>query len=104
MANIVAERRTYPLTSESRDERVPPHASLRTLRKVSGLTLEQVSERITKLFPEIEASRGTLSAIETGSRGVSDLMLRALEQAFGIDEGSLTTAYTPRSRESKQVA
>lgn len=95
---IAGHLRVYPLTTETRTERTPPHASLRVLRKVAGLSLEEVSVRIAKHFPEMEVSRGTLSAIETGSRGVSDLMLRALERAYGLDEGSLTTDYTPRGR------
>ena len=90
--------RTYPHTTDSRTGRTPPHASLRVLRKVAGLSLEDVSDRIAKHFPEMEVSRGTLSAIETGSRGVSDLMLRALERAYGLDEGTLTTDYAPRGR------
>ena len=42
---------------------------------------ENVAERISAAFPEMNVSRGTLSAIESGSRGVSDLMLRALARA-----------------------
>jgi len=62
------------------------------------MTLEDVAGRISEAFPEMNVSRGTLSAIESGSRGVSDLMLRALERAFGIPEGSMTTEYSPRAR------
>lgn len=90
---MVGAREVPPL----RDAKHPPYAPLRALRQAAGLTLEQVGERIQERFPEITASRGTLSAIESGSRGVSDLMLRALEYAYGIDEGSLTTSYTPRA-------
>lgn len=79
-----------------RPERVPPHASLRTLRLAVGLTLEELAARISHEVPELAVSRGTLSAIESGSRGVSAFMLRALESAYGIPEGSLTTDYEPK--------
>lgn len=81
-----------------REGKTPPHVSLRTLRTVTGLTLEEVAVRIARHFPEMSVSRGTLSAIESGGRGASPLMLRALELAYGIPEGSLTTAYEPHGR------
>lgn len=100
MSTKVATRsRTYPPVPPRRGDKTPPHAPLRAIRQAAGLTLEQVGQRITEQFPEITASRGTLSAIESGSRGASDLMLRALERAYGIDAGSLTTDYVPRERE-----
>ncbi|WP_225227708.1 helix-turn-helix domain-containing protein [Oerskovia rustica] len=83
-----------------REAKTPPYVPLRALRLAAGLTLEEVSARISAEFPEITASRGTLSAIESGSRGVSDLMLRALERAFRIPEGSMTTSYAPRTRDA----
>lgn len=104
MVTKIAERATYPATEDRRDGRTPPHASLRVLRKIAGLSLEEVGARIKKHFPEMDVSRGTLSAIETGSRGVSDLMLRALERAYGLDEGALTTDYVPRGREDRGAA
>jgi transcriptional regulator with XRE-family HTH domain len=81
-----------------REGKTPPHVSLRVLRSVAGLTLEDVAERVATHFPEMNLSRGTLSAIEGGGRGASPLMLRALEMAYGIPEGSLTTAYEPHGR------
>ena len=101
MPATVARHRVYPVP---RTGKTPPHVSLRTLRQATGLTLEQVSDRISKHFPEMEVSRGTLSAIESGSRGASDLMLRALERAFEIDEGSLTTNYIPRGANDGEAA
>lgn len=96
MAAKIAGPREVPLI---RDAKTPPYAPLRALRQAAGLTLEEVGRRIQEEFPEITASRGTLSAIESGSRGVSELMLRALERAYRIEEGSLTTTYAPRARE-----
>lgn len=88
-------KRTY---KPPREGKTPPHVPLRVLRAVAGLTLEEVAERVAQHFPEMTLSRGTLSAIESGGRGASPLMLRALEMAYDIPEGSLTTAYEPRGR------
>lgn len=80
----------------------PPHVSLRSLRKATGLTLEQVAEAVADvLTPQggerVSVSRGTISAIETGTRGVSREMLAALEIAYGLDAGDIVTDYQPRS-------
>ena len=42
-------------------------------------------------------ARGTLSAVETGVRGVSAELLAALEQVYQLPSGAITTSYTPRS-------
>ena len=83
----------------------PPHVSLRVLRKAVGLTLEELGERIKAHAPEFTVSRGTLSAIESGSRGVSPLMLRAIEKAYGLEEGEITLDYLPyRAKAPEAVA
>ncbi|WP_234935351.1 hypothetical protein [Mycolicibacterium austroafricanum] len=41
-----------------------------------------------------------MSAIETGVRGVSAELLRALEQAYELPPGSITTDYSPRTTPS----
>lgn len=76
----------------------PPHVTLSVLRAATGLTLDAVCARIKEECPELAPTRGALSAIERGIRGASDRMLRALEMAYGIPDGSLTTSYTPRNR------
>jgi transcriptional regulator with XRE-family HTH domain len=45
---------------------------LRELREASGLTLTEVSERI-------EVNQGSLSRIETGERGTTPVLVRALD-------------------------
>lgn len=83
----------------------PPHVSLRVLRKATGLTLAELGERIKAHAPEFTVSRGTLSAIESGSRGVSPLMLRAIEKAYGLEEGEITLDYLPyRAKAPEAVA
>ncbi|MBN8883003.1 MAG: helix-turn-helix transcriptional regulator [Salana multivorans] len=95
-------RRTYPPVQPIREGKTPPHVSLGVLRQALGLTLQQVADRIAEAVPEMsDVSRGTLSAIESGSRGVSDLMVIALERAYGLPEGSITTAYAPRPARGK---
>lgn len=76
----------------------PPYVSLRSLRKAAGLTLEDVAERIHQDTPELTVSRGTLSAIESGSRGASELMLQALARAFGLDSEEILVGYAPIAR------
>lgn len=81
-----------------RQRKTPPHVSLGDLRAVSGKTLDQIcalaSEELGKPF-----TRGALSAIENGHRGASRPVLGALEVAYGLRPGSLTTDYSPRNRE-----
>lgn len=80
--------------------RTPPHVPLRALREAMGLTLDQVIGRINQEFPELTPSRGSISAIESGARGASAQMLRALAVSYGLTPGSITTDYEPRAREA----
>ncbi|MFJ6982591.1 MULTISPECIES: helix-turn-helix domain-containing protein [unclassified Streptomyces] len=54
-------------------------ARLRELRETSGLTLTEVSERI-------EVNQGSLSRIETGERGTTPLLVRALLDCYGVTD------------------
>lgn len=96
--------------SHQRPRVTPPHLSLGALRRATGLTLDQVIERVAQEFAaEFDdanrpPTRGALSAIENGHRGASERMLRWLEAAYGLDEGDITTAYEPRAREPRAVA
>lgn len=87
-------------SSKSRQVKIPPHVDLRTLRIVSGQTLESVCSRATDYLrredPDAKLTVGAVSALELGYRGASDRTLAALEHAFGIDAGSLSTDYLPR--------
>lgn len=93
-----------------RQRRIPPHAPIRAIRLVSGMTLADVASRATVYLKERAASdpdrkrstslsEGALSAIELGIRGPSVETLEALEHAYGLPSGTLTTTYTPRVRE-----
>ena len=72
-----------------------PSASLplATIRKLQGLTLDDVAERInaTREFAR-PVLRGTICAIERGHRGSSPRMLAAIARALGIDPRSVTNS------------
>lgn len=83
---------------------VPPHASLHVLRKVSGLTQAQVCSRINEALGTPDRVKpGTLSAIEIGIRGASHELLSAIEYAYGLEPGDLTTSYLPRRSPSLEA-
>lgn len=90
-----------------RASRTPPHVSLKSLRKAAGLTHEQVCRAVGDATDgRVTLTRGALSAIESGLRGASAPMLRALELAYGLDPGDITTSRRqpepgrgPRSRD-----
>lgn len=79
-----------------RPRQTPPHVSLRDLRAAKGLTLDDVRARIAEEHPGMTVTRGALSAIESGTRGVSPVMLDALCSAYGLPSGAITTDYQPR--------
>lgn len=84
-----------PNKSKKQRPRVnPPHLGLADLRKSHGLSQAQVAERIAVITDEPYYA-GTVSLIEGGYRGTSEPVLRALEQIFGLREGSLRVDYAP---------
>lgn len=74
-----------------RSRKTPPTVSIRSLRIATGRTLEDVC----KAFEEIAdkpLTKGALSAIESGLRGVSPETARFLALAYGLDENSIEVA------------
>jgi transcriptional regulator with XRE-family HTH domain len=57
-------------------------ARLRELREASGLTLTEVSE-------QIEVNQGSLSRIETGERGTTPVLVRALLDCYAVTDAEL---------------
>ncbi|GAA2575266.1 MULTISPECIES: helix-turn-helix domain-containing protein [Streptomyces] len=57
-------------------------ARLRELREASGLTLTEVSE-------QIEVNQGSLSRIETGERGTTPVLVRALLDCYAVTDSEL---------------
>lgn len=86
-----------------RQRLTPPHVSLGDLRAACGLTLEQVCTRFNEATGDT-LTRGGLSGIERGHRGVSKQTLAGLEIAYGLRPGSVDTTYEPRSRASEDAA
>lgn len=74
----------------------PPHVPIRALRIVLGIPLDTLAAEIEKITG-VKPSRGTLSAIESGNRGASTEMLHAIERAYGLEPGMVTTNYQPRA-------
>ena len=100
MGSNIAARRRY---AQQRERRTPPHISLQTFRLAlkrlnpdGRWDLDDVCDRIEAIHGDRPA-RGTLSAIENGARGVSAELLSALEAAYGLPAGAITTNYTPRA-------
>lgn len=79
---------------KDRDRKNPPLVSLRGLRTVSGLTLDQVCDRIKEVTEdELTLTKGALSAIESGLRGASSEVLSALATAYGLPADAICTDY-----------
>ncbi|SDD43549.1 helix-turn-helix domain-containing protein [Auraticoccus monumenti] len=76
----------------------PPYVDLRSLRSVSGMTLDEVCAAANEADPELTLTRGALSAIENGHRGASTEVLRAIALAYGLDAEALDVQYRPRRR------
>lgn len=85
------------LRGEHRAKRTPPHVPLKALRIVARITLDQLADELAELLDE-RPTRGTLSAIESGSRGASTELISAIEQVYGLDAGTVTTSYRPRQK------
>lgn len=76
--------------------------SLRELRLNRGWSLDDVVTKVNALQQIGEGrgvvSRGTLSAIETGLRGMSVTMAQQLEQAYGLPPATLPVYERPGAR------
>lgn len=86
-----------PKYDAQRPPKTPPHVSLRSLRIVSGMSLDQVAIAASEILGRDKPmNRGTIAAIESGIRGASPAMLDAIAVAYGLDPGSIVTDYEPR--------
>ncbi|MFH5209221.1 helix-turn-helix domain-containing protein [Antrihabitans sp. NCIMB 15449] len=92
--------------SRQRNPKVPPHVSIGIVRRISGLTLDEVCDRVEEITGD-RPTKGALSAIENGHRGASQQLIAALGQAYQLPAGSISTTYQPRqaavAHESRQV-
>lgn len=95
-ANIGRKRNQRP-------KRTPPHVPVHILRKALGLSLEAATKRIGEVSGKEAPSKGSLSAVETGMRGASAELIAAMEEAYGLDPGTITTDYLPRATAKKDT-
>lgn len=89
-----------PRYGNQRPKKTPPHVSLADVRRALDLTIDEVIERIKEHeeFQGLSTTRGAISAIESGTRGPSVFMLRALCVAYGLRDGAIVTNYEPKDR------
>jgi transcriptional regulator with XRE-family HTH domain len=80
-----------------RARKTPPHIAIGDLRAALGLTLEQVAAAMTESTGH-KYTKGALSAIESGTRGVSADTLHALHVAYGLRPNSIRLDYDPEAR------
>lgn len=95
MRNQTDAKRRY---ERQRDRRTPPHITLRAhrLSLEPVPTLDEIADRIEAQTGD-RPTKGALSAIESGLRGVSAELLDALNAAYGFPEGTITVDYAPRA-------
>ena len=79
-----------------RGAKVPPRVPIKYIRLAANLSIDAVIARIHQQTGRTY-SRGSISAIENGHRGASSEVLRALELAYRLPLGSITTEYVPRA-------
>lgn len=73
----------------------PPMIGLAALRKSHKMSQVEVATQVAALIDQPTYDGGSLSLLEGGHRGASEPVLRALEQVFGLETGSLTVDYAP---------
>jgi hypothetical protein len=86
-----------------RKPKTPPHVPLKYVRLAAGFSLESVSDTIHDATGR-RYGKGTLSAIENGLRGASQELLEALEVAYNLPAGAISTTYAPRAQRNKAEA
>jgi hypothetical protein len=73
----------------------PPMIGLAALRKSHKMSQVEVAAQVAAIIDQPTYDGGSLSLLEGGHRGASEPVLRALEQVFGLETGSLVTDYAP---------
>lgn len=87
---------------QQREAKVPPHVPIKYVRLAANLSIDSVIERIKEETGRLY-TRGAISAIENGHRGASSEILEALEVAYELPVGSITTTYIPRAPRIKRT-
>lgn len=90
------------IQGSQREPKVPPLFPMRVVRELLGLKQTDILARLKDITGR-SYTKGTLSAIESGHRGVSPELLEALEKAYGAPEGSVYIVnYTQRAARRKK--
>lgn len=91
-----------PKYGHQRAPKNPPHFALKYARAIAGITADELCRRIREEDPSLTPNRGTISAIESGTRGASPRMLAAICAAYGLPPEALATDYEPLNRRRYQ--
>lgn len=81
----------------------PPMIGLAALRKSHKLSQAEIADQVAAIIDQPFYS-GSLSLIEGGHRGASEPVLRALEQVFGLETGTMSVDYNPSHSRRREVA
>lgn len=86
---------------DQRELKVPPHVPIKYIRLAAKLSIDDV---IAKIETETgrRYTRGSISAIENGHRGASFEILEALEAAYSLPVGAISTNYAPQAPRTKK--
>lgn len=82
----------------------PPHIGIKELRDLLGWTIDQLIDQIEVAPGQKPLTRGAISAIENGQRGVSQETLDAIASGYGLEPGTITTDYRPRITHRRRPA
>ena len=106
MVEPMTTRTTYSRYRRQRPRRTPPTVRLRDVRLAHRLTLDEVRERIAALLPpgQTPPTRGALSAVENGHRGVSAELADLLASVYGLPPGAILTDYEKHRRPTREAA
>jgi transcriptional regulator with XRE-family HTH domain len=91
-----------PKRENQRKAKLPPRVPIKFIRLAAHLSIDAVIARIHQHTGRTY-SRGSISAIENGHRGASSEILEALEVAYSLPLGSISTDYVPRGPRGPRV-
>jgi transcriptional regulator with XRE-family HTH domain len=91
------------VSPNQRELKLPPRVPIKYIRLAANLSLDAVIARIRQKTGRTY-SRGSISAIENGHRGASAEILRALELAYSLPLGTISTDYVPRAQRMRRAS
>ncbi|MGE2733793.1 helix-turn-helix domain-containing protein [Mycolicibacterium vaccae] len=85
-----------------RKPKTSPHVPIKYVRLAAKLSIDEVIARIEDRTGR-RYTRGAISAIENGHRGASSEVLEALEEAYELPLGAISTDYVPRAPRGRRA-